>query len=484
MDNRLAVSAHCSVLRGHINVGVISGDAGLLLIDFGDGSFTSLLEPDEAASIDTILLTHHHRDQACGLLGSLKNHTRVIVPEAERRYFENTDEHWNDPAQRWHVYHSRPRLMFAEPIRVDGVMRNGDIFEWGSTFITAISTPGHTDGSLTYIVDVDGHKVAFTGDLLYDAGQVWDIYSLQKGIGVMDYHGFMGAWVEVKASLLNFLNAGITEIVPSHGNVMYDPQVVITATIDALEDVYTRYASISALRTHFADYLKPYSETSSAMPMRPCFDPPPYTRHLQTTWVLISDSGATFVMDCYNDEVIRQLQDWLSEGVITSVEGLWVTHYHDDHVEAIPEFQKAFDCELIADGSVADVISNPIAWQLPCLSPRMSRVDRRTEDGETWNWHEFRMTAYHFPGQSLHHGGLLVEGHGSRMFFAGDSFAPGGLDDYCAYNRNLLGKDIGYDHCLNLLQELKPDSIFNAHIDKPFSFTDAEYEFMKQSLAD
>ena len=70
------------------------------------------------------------------------------------------------------------------------------------------------------------------------------------------------------------------------------------------------------------------------------------------------------------------------------------------------------------------------------------------------------------------------------MFFAGDSFAPGGLDDYCVYNRNLLGKDIGYDRCLNLLQELKPDSIFNAHIDKPFSFTHAEYEFMKQSFAD
>lgn len=479
---RLTISEHCSILCSHINVGVITGDSGLLLIDFGDGSFTSLLEPDEINAIDTILLTHHHRDQACGLVGIGGHKIKVLVPEAERQYFEKTDEYWNDPAQQWHCYHSRPhRLMLTESIHIDGVMSDGCILEWGNAVITAISTPGHTNGSLTYIVDVDGHRIAFTGDLIYDTSKVWDIYSLQKGIGVMDYHGFMGAWVEVKASLLHLLDIGITEIVPSHGNVMYDPERAVLATIDALKDVYTRFASISALRSHFPDYLKPYSETSSAMPMHPGFDPPEYLQHIQTTWVLISRTGAAFVMDCYSGEVIRQLQDWLAEGVITSVEGLWITHYHDDHVEAVPEFQNAFDCELIADGSVADVIANPIAWHLPCLSPKAARVDRRTEDGETWIWHEFKMTAYHFPGQSLHHGGLLVEDQDNRMFFAGDSFAPGGLDDYCIYNRNFLGENVGFDRCLKLLRELKPNCILNSHIDKAFSFTDTDYEFMKHS---
>jgi len=485
IDERFTISPHCTVLCDHINVGVISGDAGILLIDFGDGSFTSLLGPDEIAAIDTILLTHHHRDQVCGLNGIAGNRIRLVVPEAERAYFESADEYWNDPVQRWHCYHFHPhRLMLAEPVHVDGIMDDGDTLEWGPARITAVSTPGHTDGSLTYIVDVDGHRVAFTGDLLYDAGKVWDIYSLQKGSGMMDYHGFMGARVEAEASLRRLLDARITEIVPSHGSIMHDPQEAMTATIDALEDVYTRFAAISALRTHFPEYLERYSGSPIAMPMRPGFAAPEYLRHVLTTWVAISDTGAAFVMDCYSDEVIRQLQEWLADGIITSVEGLWVTHYHDDHVEAIPEFQKAFDCELIADRSVADVISNPLAWQLPCLSPKVARVDRRTDDGDTWTWREFTMTAYHFPGQSLHHGGLLVEGHGDRLFFAGDSFAPGGLDDYCAYNRNFLGDGIGYHRCMKLLQELKPTHIFNAHLDQPFSFTDAEYEFMIRSLAD
>ncbi|MHB0998411.1 MAG: MBL fold metallo-hydrolase [Armatimonadota bacterium] len=479
------ISRHCSVIHSHINIGMISSDKGILLIDFGDGSFLSLLEPNEISDIDTILMTHHHRDQACGLIAVPKKSYKIIVPEAERGCFEKTDEYWNDPANRWHGYYYHPhRFMLTESVRVDGVMRNGDTLEWGTALITAISTPGHTDGSMTYIVDVDDRRIAFTGDLIYDTGKVLDLHSLQKGHGVMDYHGFMGAWVDVKTSLLRLLDTGITDIVPSHGNIMHNSSESVKATISVLEDVYTRFIAISALRTHIPDYVKQYSNSPISMPIRPTFDPPGYLHHLQTTWILISNTGAAFVMDCYSDEIIRLLQDWINDGVITSVEGLWVTHYHDDHVEAIPEFQKVFDCKLIADRSVADVISSPAKWHLPCLSPNAARVDRSTEDGETWTWHEFKMTAYHFPGQTIHHGGLLVENQDDKLFFAGDSFAPGGIDDYCAYNRNQLGEGVGYDRCLKILRGLKPNYIFNSHMDKAFSFTDENYEFMYRNLID
>ena len=66
-------------------------------------------------------------------------------------------------------------------------------------------------------------------------------------------------------------------------------------------------------------------------------------------------------------------------------------------------------------------------------------VDRRTRHGESWQWHEFTVTAYHLPGQTLYHGGLLIEGRGHRILFCGDSFTMAGIDDYCAGNRNWLG---------------------------------------------
>ncbi|MGQ9515004.1 MAG: hypothetical protein ACUVTL_08170 [Thermoproteota archaeon] len=72
-------------------------------------------------------------------------------------------------------------------------------------------------------------------------------------------------------------------------------------------------------------------------------------------------------------------------------------------------------------------------------------------------------------------GGLLVEGRGTRMFFAGDLFTPAGIDDYCCGNRNFLRAGDGYDLCISLLEVLKPDLIFNNHLDRPFDFTPEQY---------
>ena len=200
--------------------------------------------------------------------------------------------------------------------------------------------------------------------------------------------------------------------------------------------------------------------------------------------MIISENDEAFVMDCGSPNVIKQIQQLQADNEISGVTQFWVTHYHDDHVNAIPEFQETFPCETIADSVVAAVITNPIGFRLPCISPSVTRVDRITQDGDSWQWNEFTMTAYHFPGQTYYHGGLLVEGHGVRMFFGGDSFTMAGIDDYCSGNRNLLGADVGYEKCLRLIQELKPTFIFNCHVDPAFDFTDAEIAWMLDTLAE
>jgi hypothetical protein len=58
------------------------------------------------------------------------------------------------------------------------------------------------------------------------------------------------------------------------------------------------------------------------------------------------------------------------------------------------------------------------------------------------------------------------------------------MDDYCAHNRNFLGKDVGFDRCISLLQDLKPDMLFNPHVDGGFNFTDEEYQWMRGNLSD
>jgi hypothetical protein len=58
-----------------------------------------------------------------------------------------------------------------------------------------------------------------------------------------------------------------------------------------------------------------------------------------------------------------------------------------------------------------------------------------------------------------------------------------GIDDYCAGNRNFLGRERGFDACVALVQDLKPDTILNCHVDAGFDFTDDECRFMRANLA-
>ncbi|UCD29217.1 MAG: MBL fold metallo-hydrolase [Planctomycetota bacterium] len=484
------LTEHLIVYHGHINVGIVRDGNKAFLIDCGDGSVANVLEDLEIRSVDQVIFTHHHRDQVCGAHPLAVGGTRIGVPAAERDYFDKVADYWNDPKNRWHVYCFHPHhIMLAEPVRVDITFSDGDVLRWGPAKIRVLTTPGHTDGSVSYLVEVDGQKVIFSGDVIADEGRVWDIHSLQKGFRrgnrqIRDYHGFLGARTELVESLGRLKSAKPDTLVPSHGHVMTDPIKAIDKLIQRLEVCYDKYVSISALRHYFPELFVDYADRKDHMVIRKGKTPPTCLRHYGTTWILLSKDKAALVMDCGANSVVRKIRELIDEGEISAVEGLWVTHYHDDHVDAIPEFQKTFNCPCITDRSVARVISNPLAWRLPCVSPNKARVDRATNDGESWQWREFKMTAYHLPGQTLYHSGLLVEGQGLRMLFVGDSFTASGIDDYCTSNRNWLGRGVGFDRCIALIEKLKPTHIFNCHVKEAFDFTPEQCHFMRANLAE
>jgi len=70
------------------------------------------------------------------------------------------------------------------------------------------------------------------------------------------------------------------------------------------------------------------------------------------------------------------------------------------------------------------------------------------------------------------------------MFFAGDSFTMAGIDDYCAHNRDWLGRGGGFDRCIELIEKLKPTHVFNCHVNEAFDFTPEECHFMRANLAE
>lgn len=146
---------------GVVNVHLVVTDDGVILVDTG--------LPGQAAAIEraarplgplhAILLTHHHPDHA-GSLAALRESTgaRVIAHAAEAP-FVNGAFTAEEPAGRLRKFLFN-RLAKVEPTKVDRLI--GDGAEPVPGF-TAVHTPGHARGHLSFLLDRAG-GVLFTGD--------------------------------------------------------------------------------------------------------------------------------------------------------------------------------------------------------------------------------------------------------------------------------------------------------------------------------
>ena len=507
------ITEHLWVYPGPINVGVLRQADRALLIDCGDGSVADRLRTEGVKTIERVLFTHHHRDQCCGAAALVAAGAKVAAPEAERRFFAAAAGTFDRRyVNLW--YENGPAFASTENIRVDAGYRDGQTFTWGPAAIRAMATPGHTSGSMSYEVSVDGKKVIFCGDCIYDGGQIWDLYSLNREygpfgasvtgssgasikyptVGWSDYEAFLGAKRILQESLGRIKDARPDLLVPSHGRIMQDPARAIATLASRLDVCMDNYLAVSHLRWDFAEYYNACTDNArkdflplwrggKSIRVRP--NPACVSHRGATSWVLKSKDGPALVAD-YETGVEKELQAMVRNGEITAVECLWISHYHDDHCRAgVLAFRKAFpDAPVIADNSVAEIIAAPAAAPpLPCLNPEKVQVDRVTRDGEAWSWHEFKLTAWWFPGQTLYHGALLAEAGELRILFVGDSLTAGGIEDYCAYNRNFLGKGVGYDRCLELVEKLKPTHMLYAHRGQAFAYTGQDCQFIRDNLA-
>jgi len=475
------------VLDGAVNTGVLVSGGKAMPFDCCDTVTPERLAGLGVETVEMILCTQHRRPNTAGAYRYVGDGTRLIVPAGERHLFGDVDAYWNDPKNRWHIYHHQPGpQVLARPMPIAGAVREGDAIEWEGFSIRVLDTPGATDGSVSYLVEVDGRAICFSGDAIYGPGQLWDLCSLQKGFGCIgDYHGFMGNRHKLIPSLHKLGSCGAEALVPSHGEVIRDPHAATALLVERLDVLWRNYTAISALNHYFPDLFDDTKDDPWRMVPAATHEPPDFVRRVAfTSFALISETGAAFLIDCGDSSVVETLQRWIREGKISSVEGCWVTHYHDDHVDALRRLHGEFGCPIVTDEHMAEIVEHPLRFFLPCISPNGAPVARKTHDGESWRWHEFEMTAFHFPGQTYYHGGLLVEGHGTKVFFAGDSGSPTGIDDYCAGNRNFLGAGRGFRHCIEIWRRYRPDYILNQHQDRAFSFTEGELDYMDGMLAE
>src|SRR5262245_1073125 len=235
---------------GSVTTAVFERNGRRLVID--PGPLTAI---PGAGRLDWVLVTHHHRDQAEGAAALVRAGARLAAPAAEARFFSSADAVWATADELLdHAYNFRPDLFAPrEPTAVARELRPGDALEWEGLRFEVVETPGHTDGSVSYLVEIGGKRVAFTGDLIAGPGQIWELWSLQKRFPGMtrDYWGFSGAISEVVASLDRVLARQPDVLVPSHGVVMTEPAAAVAALKRNLDALMANYLTTAAWRIYF-----------------------------------------------------------------------------------------------------------------------------------------------------------------------------------------------------------------------------------------
>jgi len=471
------ITNHVDVFKEVVNVGLIHRHGKVLLIDSGEGAVLQEAQNPGFGAIEGVLYTHYHRDQCSGASLLQNAGAKIVAPSAETNFFRDATQFWLEADNILdHRYNFRPELMvLRESVVPDQGIKPGEVFNWQGIGVHAIATPGHTDGSLTYIFEIDGKTIAFTGDLIYGPGQILEFYSLQKRFQGMGggYWGFGGTVNELLKSLETVLSYKPSVIVPSHGTVITDPQSAVELLKSRIDGAMKNYFTLSAWRIYqhngnpiFKADAPPPFDVPMLKLLPPVALPTWMHRSVETSSYIVAEDKSIFLFDCGFPPIAGALDKLVKSGEISRVDGIWISHYHDDHVVSVNEIRRKYGARVYVQKEIQDILENPTAYCMPCLFPESIHVDHALSEGEVINWKGYKLTGYYFPGQTLFHDGLLIDHEGTRVFMSGDSFANWGIDDYCSYNRNFIGKDgekAGYGRCLKLLQELKPDLLVAAH---------------------
>ncbi len=471
-------------LAGPVNGLLIHGK----VLIYGDAS-------GHLKNIPYVLFTDARRDKVWAGTALIKAGAESVVPERERELFSDPKKFWaNYETSRFHDYSQVNTKVLAEPLQVSRAVKGGEAIRLAGTQIQVIDTPGYTRGSVSYVFEDGGKRIACTGDLIYGDGQILDLSSLQDAIPQAEargYHGFAARAGDLVESLRQIAALKPDLLVPAHGPVIDNPQVAIQRLIERLQDLMTSHFETDALLWYWGEanlrvrskkVLEGHKVIS--MPMAEQRPLPTWAKAIGNSRLLLSRTGAGFVIDAGYKGLNPELDQMKAKGELKSIDGIWITHYHDDHTDYAQETADRFKCPIYFTKELTDILLRPSFYRLPCLTTNPITAGKPRTDGAHMNWNEFEFTFHSFPGQTLYHDGLLVQRDGGdALFFVGDSFTPSGIDDYCLQNRNIQREGEGYLYCLRMLDHL-PNNVWliNQHVEPTFRFSAEQRDKMHTEL--
>lgn len=143
---------------------LINAEGHAALVDAGCGTSTGKLFKNidncgiRPEQIEYLLITHCHFDHTGGAQTVMtRTNCRSVAHELDARYLEEGDDRVT--AARWYGASMDP---FMIDLKLAGDRNEINL---GQKVISAIHIPGHTPGSVAYLMESDGQKVLFGQDV-------------------------------------------------------------------------------------------------------------------------------------------------------------------------------------------------------------------------------------------------------------------------------------------------------------------------------
>lgn len=395
-------------------------------VDFGSGLVLDHLAELGVGRITDVLMTHHHRDQGQGLPRAVEHGCRIHVPPVEQDLFAEVAEFWRTRQLRNDYVVRQDKFSLLDDVPVHAVVPEYRTAQYAGTSVRVLPTPGHSTGSVSYLIERAGQRFAFTGDLIHSPGKVWSLAATQ-----WSYTENEGPAMTV-LSCYQLLDQEPSVLLPSHGEPMQQAPAALQSLVRNMQ------AYVDARRPRPWDLRDRLQRPFEALTEHLLFN----RTSLACSYVLVSASGAALLFD-YGYDLTTGLpsgtdrasrRPWLAslpalrrEHGVTTIEVAVPTHYHDDHVAGMNLLREVEGTEVWAPEHIAPILSEPSVHDLPCLWYDPIPVDRVLPVGRSFRWHEYQITVHELPGHTLFAAAYEFEVDGVRVLVTGDQQDGGGV---------------------------------------------------------
>lgn len=456
-------------LQGACNVYLLrSGNSGIL-IDAGSDRLATALQSVGVENIDWILHTHYHRDQCLGSADLKNSGTKIAIGKTDADYLQSgTTELPINTANRYVLSdelsdYGRRMEPFQKP-GVDRELMEGDEIKWKEYTIRVLNTPGHTKGSVSYLLEVDGRMICFSGDLITQGGYVQDLYSMQ--------------WIYLQNPGIDSSITSIDRIshldpkliLPSHGAQIKEPRADLQRLRSRILAFQNRFNFQRAGRWNWSGFVQ-----VSEHVIQDCGS---------TSQLVISASGETLLFDCGGNFTSERLAEAKQKFGIKKIDVIIPSHWHYDHIDGIPALAASEGAEIWVWEGLKEHVEHPENFITTCWTDTKFTADRILSEGEEFEWGGYFFQVFHNPVHMEEQMGLAARIDGIRFYFTADGSASNrqGYMRSSIHCYNGISINTGLIKTSRSLYDADPYICIPAHSNGFATHSDTRQEFMEWAM--